>query len=351
MLNSVPILFFSIYAGSLADRLPKLAIFKVTSFVAMSASLTLSIILFHGSVHVGLLMFFVALWGLTMAFEMPARQSLMVELVGKKDLVNAIALNSAMVNSTRVIGPALGGILLNSCGAAWCFLLDAVSFLAVLYSLYRIRLTSTTHVRTSKVDWKYYSEGFKYLKQNPTIARTLMLLMVMSLGGWAYLSQLPAFVPDRLHLGADGYGWLLAMNGLGACTAALMVATMGAKLVKVSTLYTGIGLYSFFVFLFGFQQNPIGAAFLIYFTGFGIILFFAIGNSLVQSNSPDHLRGRIMGIWALVFGGGMPIGSLWMGTVASRTNSGVAMQAGGILCLLGAFFVHRKFRKAIPVKP
>ncbi len=351
MLNSIPVLLFSIYAGSLADRLPKLAIFKVTTCVALLASLTLAILLFNGSVHVGLLMLFVAMWGLATAFEMPARQSLMVELVGKKDLVNAIALNSAMVNSTRVIGPALGGILLSSCGAAWCFLLDAVSFLAVLYSLFHIRLTATTHVQTAKVDWKYYSGGFKYMRQNPTIARTLLLLSVMSLGGWAYLSQLPAFVPDQLHMGADGYGWILAMNGLGACTAALMVATLGAKLVKLSTLYTGIGLYSFFVFLLGFQHNPIGAAFLIYFTGFGIILFFSIGNSLVQSNSPDHLRGRIMGIWALVFGGGMPIGSLWMGTVASRTNSGVAMQVGGILCLLGAFIIYRKYRKGIPVKP
>jgi MFS family permease len=348
MLNSIPILFFSVYAGSLADRLPKLAIFKVTSCVALLASLTLSIILFRGSVHIGLLMSFVVLWGLTTAFEMPARQSLMVELVGKKDLVNAIALNSAMVNSTRIIGPALGGILLNSYGAAWCFLLDAVSFLAVIYSLYQIRLTATTHTRNTKVDWKYYAEGFNYIKTNPILARTVLLLSVMSLFGWAYLSQMPAFVPDRLHLAADGYGWLLSMNGLGACTAALVVAAMGGKLVKTSTLYTGIGIYAVFVFLLGFQHNPIGASFLIFFSGFGIILFFSTGNSLIQSNSPDHLRGRIMGIWALVFGGGMPLGSFWMGTLASRTNSGIAIQVGGVLCVLGASCVYWLFRKDNP---
>ena len=340
MLNSLPILVFSLYSGSLADRIPKLRIFMATSLVALLASLTLAVLLFRGSVSIGVLMLFVAAWGLCMAFEMPARQSLMVELVGKKDLVNAIALNSAMVNSTRIIGPAIGGMLYSALGAAWCFLVDAVSFLAVLYSLFRIRIAKTTHVRTSKVDLKYYLEGFRYLRQNPPLARTILLLFVMSLGGWAYLSQLPAYVHKQIHMDVQGYGWLLSMNGLGACTAALTVATLGAKLVRERTLYAGIGIFSFFIVLFGFQRNPIGAAFMLFFVGFGIILFFSIGNSFIQTHSPDHLRGRIMGIWALVFGGGMPFGSLWMGTLASRMGSGTALQAGGLLCAAGALAIY-----------
>jgi predicted MFS family arabinose efflux permease len=331
---------FSTYAGSLADRIPKLAIFKITSWTAMAASLVFSFLLFHGERDITILMGFVSLWGLCMAFEMPARQSLMVELVGKEHLVNAIALNSAMVNATRVLGPALGGILLSNYGPQWCFLLDALSFTAVLAGLYLMRIDKTTHIKEAKTDWKYYSEGFRYVKNHPTLARTMGLMLLLSIGGWAYLSQFPAFVQDRLGLQADGYGWLLAMNGLGACTAALWVASQGRQLIKERTLFFGIAVYSLFIFLFGFQHNPVGAAFLVYFAGFGIVLFFSTGNSVIQTYSPDPLRGRIMGIWALVFGGGMPIGSFWMGYLAAHTDSGVALQAGGVFCALGAFLIY-----------
>jgi len=291
-------------------------------------------------------MVFAALWGLSMTFEMPSRQTLMVELVGKKDLVNAIALNSAMVNSTRIIGPAVGGLLLASFGAAWCFLLDAVSYLAVLYAIHKIQLPAAHYApKNVKADWKYTLEGFKYLKTNSTIAQTVILLFIMGLGGWAYQSQLSAFVVTQLHLGAQGYGWLLALNGLGACTAALFVAVRGTHIVRVPTLYTGTCIYAAFIILFGFMHHPVGAALLLFFAGFGIILFFSVGNSIIQTQSPDHLRGRLMGIWALVFGGSLPVGSFWMGIVAQKVGSGHALQAGGVFCALGAATVYILGRK------
>jgi MFS family permease len=283
-----------------------------------------------------------------MTFEMPARQTLMVELVGKKDLVNAIALNSAMVNSTRVIGPAVGGLLLGSLGAGWCFLLDAVSYLAVLYAIHKIQLPESHYApKDVKADWKYTLEGFKYVKTNSIIAQTVTLLFILGLGGWAYQSQLPAFAVTQLKMNAQGYGWLLALNGLGACTAALFVAARGARIVRIRSLYIGSSIYAVFIFLFGFMHQPIGAAFLLFFAGFGIILFFSIGNSIIQTQSPDHLRGRLMGIWALVFGGSLPIGSFWMGVIAQKVGSGHALQAGGIFCILGAatiYLVGRKIR-------
>lgn len=341
MLNSLPIFLFAIYAGSLADRIPKIRIFTLTSWFSLLSSLVLAVMLFRGPVHVGYLMVFAALWGTSMAFEMPARQSLMVELVGKKDLVNAIALNSAMVNSARVIGPAIGGLLLASFGAAWCFLLDAMSYLAVLYALRKIRLPASHYApQKVKADWKYTLEGFRYLKTNPIIAQAITLLFLMGLGGWAYQSQLSAFVVTQLGMGAEGYGWLLALNGLGACTAALFVATQGARIVDVKTLYTGAGIFGTFIVLFGFMHQPVGAAFFLFFAGFGIILFFSIGNSIIQTQSPDHLRGRLMGIWALVFGGSMPLGSLWMGAVAQRVGAGHTLQAGGAFCILGALTIY-----------
>jgi MFS family permease len=246
-----------------------------------------------------------------------------------------------MVNSTRVIGPAIGGILLGSFGAAWCFLLDAVSYLAVLYAIHKIQLPAAHYeAKKAKVDWKYTLEGFKYLKTNPIIAQTVTLLFIMGLGGWAYQSQLSAFVVTQLHLGAQGYGWLLALNGLGACTAALFVASRGSRIVHVGSLYIGASIYAAFIVLFGFMHKPVGAAILLFFAGFGIILFFSVGNSIIQTQSPDHLRGRLMGIWALVFGGSLPIGSFWMGVMAQRVGSGHALQVGGLFCALGAFTVY-----------
>ena len=179
------------------------------------------------------------------------------------------------------------------------------------------------------------------------MAQSIALLFIMGLGGWAYQSQLSAFVVTQLKMDAQGYGWLLAINGLGACTAALVVAAQGSRIVRVKTLYTGTGIYGAFIILFGFMHHPVGAAFILFFAGFGIILFFSIGNSIIQTQSPDHLRGRLMGIWALVFGGSMPIGSFWMGVIAQRAGSGPALQAGGLFCVLGASTVYFLGRKNI----
>jgi len=343
-------LLFSTYSGSLADRFPKLRIFRFTSWFALLSSLTLALLLFHGPVGITTLLVFSTLWGTSTAFEMPARQSLMVELVGRKDLVNSIALNSAMVNSTRVIGPAIGMQVYafggdNETGAAWCFLVDALSYLAVLYAIEKMR-PAAAHIKPVKADFKYVLEGFRYLRSHALLAQTVALLSIMTLGGWSYISQLPAYVDTQLHLHGRAYGWLLAMTGLGACVAALTVATMGAVLVRVRTLYIGIGIYSAFVVLFGLERDPIGAALFLFLTGFGLILFFSVGNSMIQTHAPNELRGRLMGIWALVFGGGMPFGSFWMGVVAQRTSSGVSMQVGGLFCALGALMVYFIFRKS-----
>jgi MFS family permease len=349
MLNSLPIFLFAIYAGSLADRVPKIRIFTLTSWFSMLSSLTLAIMLFFGPVNITILMIFSVLWGLSTTFEMPSRQALMVELVGKEDLVNAIALNSAMVNSTRAIGPAIGGLLLAFFGAAWCFLVDALSYFAVLYALHKIKLPASHYApKKVKADLKYTLEGFKYLKTHSALAQAIILLLIMGIGGWAYRSQLSAFAVTQLNTDARGYGWLLAINGLGACIAALWVAARGARLVSAKTLYVGTAIYALFIIFFGFMQQLFSASVILFFAGFGIVLFFSIGNSTVQTQSPDHLRGRIMGIWALVFGAGMPIGSFWMGLLASQTSSGFALQMGGVFCAVGAFVVYLFFRKKHP---
>ena len=192
--------------------------------------------------------------------------------------------------------------------------------------------------------WDHTLEGFRYLRTNTRIATALALMAVLSLGGWAYQSQLSAFVVSQLHQGVKVYGWLFAMNGLGACIAAFFVAAQGARIINARTLWGGAGLYAISIILFGFMTHPLAAAVPLFFAGFGIILCFSVGNSIVQTQSPDHLRGRLMGIWALVFGGGMPLGSLWMGLIAQHTTSGFALQLGGGFCAVGAVGVYVAMR-------
>lgn len=342
--NTLPILLLSLYAGSVADRFPKLTVFKITSGVGFISSSLLAVLIFTGKPDYGVLLLFALLWGTAMAFEMPSRQSLMVELVGPKNLVNAISLNSAMVNASRIVGPALGGPLLALFGAGWCFLLDALSFLVVLWALYRIRVPAKAPTPRPTDRMAYLWEGAHFIGGKPILLRALLLLLLMSVGGWAYQSQLAAFVRLQLGLAEWGYVWILASAGLGSCLAALMVASRGIRLIKESTLYTGIGIYALFMVLFGMQQQPLLAAMEIFAAAFGVTLFFSTTNSLLQSNSPQRLRGRVMGLWAMVFGGGMPIGSFLLGTLADQVGPGKALQMAGFFCLVissGLYFVKR----------
>ncbi len=352
-MNSVPMLVFSLYAGSLADRHSKLAIFRFTSWAAMLTSAVFAALLFTGHRDAGTLLVFSLCWGVAMAFEMPARQSFVVEMVGKKDLANAIALNSALVNASRVVGPALGGFLYSFAGPAWCFFLDSVSYLGVLFGIGKIKTRPHPPPLSTASTWTHLQSSFRFIGRSPDIARVLGMLLVMSLGGWAYQSQLPPFVAVTLRQSAYGYGWLLAMAALGAFVAALWVAYLNDKLKTQRPAYVGILIYSASIILCGFQIDPVAAAFFLFFTGFGLILFFATSNSYLQTHIPDHLRGRLMGVWALVFGGGMPLGNLWMGAVAEKIGSARTLQLGGLICLVAGSAIYFTGRKqhASPPNP
>ena len=347
-MNTLPILLFALYAGSLADRHPKLSVFRATSWFALLSSTTFGVILLLGHHASWLLLLFAALWGTAMAFEMPSRQALIVELVGPKDLSNAIALNSAMVNASRVLGPPIAGFLLSTVGAAWCFLVDAASYIAVLFGISRIRIAETSRTKGPGSTWAHLRIGLDYVVKDPLLARTFGLLMVMSLGGWSYQSQLAPFVSKTLHQEAAGYGWIMAMNGLGACTGALLVAFLHDKLKTQFPAYLGTLIFSICIILVGFQTHPLGAAFFLFFAGFGLILFFSTSNSFLHTHCPNELRGRVMGLWALVFGGGTPLGILLMGLLAEKYGSAQAFQSGALFCLLAGsavYFIGKRPRR------
>jgi len=346
--NTLPTLLFSLYAGSLADRRSKIGVFKATSWAALVVSTTASILLFGGAQHVSWLLAFGFLWGLTMAFEMPARQALVVDLVGRKDLTNAIALNSALFNTSRVIGPALGGLLLASAGAVWCFIVDALSYLAVIFSLGRIRLARPDGAHLPVADLReHVRSSLHYVAQHPKIARTFALLVVMSVGGWAFQPLMAPFVITSLNLGAWGYGWMLSLHGLGAMTGALTVAYLGDRLRTQRPALVGIFLFSVCMFFLGFQRSPAAAGVFLFGAGFGLILFFSTSNSFLQSHVPDGMRGRVMGLWALAFGGGMPLGNLWMGALARQVGTARTFQVAGLVCLVAGFAVYQAFERRL----
>ncbi len=342
-LNTLPPLFLSAYAGSLADRVPRLSLFKATTWFALVSSLLVAGLDFAGLLNFPLLVIFSVLWGLAMAFEMPARQSLIMDLVGPKELVNALSLNSAMVNIARVAGPSLGAWMMVKSGTAWCFLADGLSFLAVAYALTQINLPRIKHPFPTGKD--RIREVLRFILKRPSLARPLALVLVMSIGGWSYVSQLSAFTVENLKGGAWDYGWILAMAGLGSCVSALLVATLGRAWIRESLLYWGIGTFSGFIFIFGFQSAAVPAALILFGAAFGFTLFFSPTNSLLQIQAPNEMRGRVMGLWATIFGGGMPLGSFWMGWAADRFGSGTALQAGGIFCVAGSLLVLLIFRK------
>ncbi len=344
-LNTLPVPFIAPWAGTLADQFSKIKIFQITSVFSMISSLTITVLLFISRPSILELMIFSLLWGCSSAFEMPARQALVIDLVKSDEMVNAVALNSSLINFTRIIGPALAGILIGSIGAAWCFLIDAISFIIILIVLSKLKnIPNSSSLKRTPV-LKQLKEVVHYVKRTPIISRNLLILATMSIFGWAYFSQLPAIAKTQLHMGAEGYGWLLAMTGLGASMAGLTVATLSKHPKIELQSYIGIIIFCLSIIAFGFQKNLVASAFFLFLSGYGLILFFSTNNSLIQLSVSNEFRGRVTGLRATAFGGGMPIGSFWMGIVASKIGSTLTLQISAALALIFSIYIFSHFIK------
>jgi MFS family permease len=329
VLNSLPALFLSGWAGALADRHSKRHMVQLTTWAALAASLTMALLLGLGcNLGFGALLAMALWWGLAQAFEAPARQSMIRDLAGREVMGNAIALNSAAFNTARIMGPALGGLLLSAVGAAWCFAADALSFLAVLYSL---AIIPNTPPRAQKGSGGL-DEVWAYLRTDRASLRILLLLAAVSLLGWTYTTQMAAYARRHLGLEAGGYGWLLAINGAGACLGALVVAAKAQQPRPLRQMSTGLILLTLGLVAMGGADSLLWASLALFTAGLGMLLFFATGNTTLQMRVPDALRGRVMGLWITVFMGSAPIGSLPLGWAAQAWGSARAIQLSGLLC-------------------
>ena len=343
---SAPMLVFSTWGGWLADRYPKRSVIVVTQFCSMFISLSMAVLVFTKIVQPWHIIALAILSGITMAFDLPARQSFVIEMTSREDLMNAISLNSSAFNCARIVGPSIAGFLMAHLGIALCFLCDGLSFIPVIAGLLLMRLPKKeTSMATGRGAIAQVMEGFRYVGHHRRVLTILALFTVVGIFGWSYSVLLPAFAQDLLHLGANGYGLLMAGSGVGALLAALTVASAGHMLPTRTMALGGVWIFSSALVLFAYTRNLYIGVVLLAIVGFGLVLYFSTSNTVLQSIVPDEMRGRVMGIWALIFGGMIPLGSLEAGLMADFVGTPATMAIGALICALAALVTLHVIRK------
>jgi MFS family permease len=330
-IGTIPTLFLMLPAGALIDRTPRRRVLLVTQTIMMLLALILAALAATKTLqiwHIGVL---AACLGICNSFDAPTRQAMAVEMVeDRADLMNAIALNSTIFNMARVVGPAIGGAVLAAVGAAWCFTLNGLSFLAVLIALLLMRLPKThQEVRTDPVILQI-SESIKYVWQTPVIRAAMALVAISSLFAFSYAVLLPAYAVDVLHVGEAGLGALNTAVGLGALVGSLTVASLARFRSKGLLLTVGSLMFPAVLLVFAFSRSFWLSLVALSIIGIGFVTQNATSNTVIQAIVPDRLRGRVMATYMLMFFGTAPFGSLQAGTIAQTfgTPMGVAVGAG-----------------------
>ncbi len=336
----VPVLAFSLWAGVVADRVPKRRLLLMTQTGMMILAFILSADMFLGTVqwwHVAILAF---LLGTANAFDAPTRQAFVVEMVGRRELMNAIALNSAMFNSARIIGPALAGVTLAALGAAWCFAVNGVSFLAVIAGLALMDVPPYVGAALGESPLKQMREGVSYIWHQPVVRPLITLVAVSNMFALGYMALLPALAQDVLHVGTVGYGFMTTAIGVGALVGALVIASLGDYQRKGLMLTAGNLLFPVMVIALSVSRSFHLTVGLLVVAGLGFMTQNATANTLVQTTVPDGLRGRVMSVYMMVFQGFFPIGSLIAGAVAEGFGVPAGAAFGGIIALAYGLFLH-----------
>ena len=330
---SVPVFVLSLGAGAIIDRLPRRRVLVATQTSAMLLAFVLAFLTFSGLVQPWHILVLSFLLGVVNAFDGTARQTFVKDLVGKEDLMNAIALNSATFNTSRLIGPALAGLALATVGAGWCFLLNGLSFLAVIVALLRMKLPSFVPPARRGPLAAEIGEGLRYIRHDPIVLPVIGLVVVSSVFGFSYNALLPAYARDVLQVGAQGLGLLSTAVGLGALVGALWVASSGRSQHKGWLLTFGSLLFPVMLCLLAFTDTFAVALLVLVGAGLGFMVQNATANTLVQTTVPDDLRGRVMSVYMLAFFGMSPIGSLQGGAVAERWGVAAGIGLGASIAL------------------
>jgi len=339
----LPTWLFMLYGGVVSDRFPRKKILLITQFSMMLLALILAGLYFTGLIkpwHILLLSF---LLGTANAFDAPARQSFVVDLVPREDLNNAIALNSTMFNASVVVGPALGGLVYALVGPGWCFMVNALSFIAVIGGLLLMRIEYQMVSENKHSAFSDIREGLLYVSKKPSIIAIFCAIACFSLFGLAFINLLPAWSVNVLHGNSETNGLLQAARGFGALLVALSIASIGSIRIKGKLLTLGTFLVPIFVLLFSLiAYAPMSIA-VIVLVGISGMLVSNMCMTIIQNITADEFRGRVLSIYNLVFSGFLPIGSLWIGTAAGFFGEQTAVIISAGLAFLGAAAIWKLF--------
>jgi MFS family permease len=339
-IGSLPTLVLMLPAGAVADRVSRRKMMLITQTVMMICAFILAFFTGTKSLQVWYIAVLGFILGIAGAFDAPARLALTVELVDdRRDLQNAIALNSTMFNLARVVGPAIGGLVLAAVGATWCFILNGLSFVAVLVALWGMHLNETVKPPRTRRMTAEIGDGLHYVWDTKIVRAMVALVAVTSIFGFSYSVLMPAYAVDVLGVGEAGLGALTAAVGAGALIGSLTVASLTRSRRKGWQLTFGSLLFPIALFAFALSRNLVLSLAILVVVGFGFIIQNTTSNTLVQMLVPDHLRGRVMSVYSMMFIGTMPIGSLLAGSLAQIYGTSLTIIFGASVTLLFALFV------------
>ena len=339
--SQFPVFLVAPLGGIVADRHNRQRVVIATQAASMVLALILAILTLTGLVRVWQVFTLAALLGVVNAFDIPARQAFLVDMVGKEDLMNAIALNSSMFNAARVVGPAIAGILVAKIGEGWCFFANGVSYIAVIIGLMMMRVQRPARLASSASPMVHIKEGFRFVRHTRPIVVILLLLGLVSLVAMPYTVLMPLFADRILHGGARGLGILMGATGVGALLGALTLASRSGVRGLGKWVAFSCGGFGVFLVLFAFSRIFWLSAALLLPVGFCMMLQMSSSNTLIQAMSPDHLRGRVMSVYSMMFMGLAPFGALFGGALADRLGAPRTVAMGAVAAIGGAvWFYH-----------
>jgi MFS family permease len=351
--GQIPTLLLAPFTGVLIDRWNRHRILVVTQVLAMLQSVALAALTLAGIITVTEILALQVVQGIINAFDTPARQTFVVEMVtDRADLPNAIALNSSMVNASRIIGPSVGGIMIAAVGEGWCFALDAVSYLAVIASLLAMRLEKFSPPAANTRMLDELRTGFRYVTRFPPVRDSLILLALVATMGMPYNVLMPAIAASVLHGGPHTLGYLMTAIGVGALGGAFYLASRRSVLGLGRVMVTATGTFGVGLIAFSFSRVLWLSLLLLPFVGAGMMVVMASTNTILQTIVEDDMRGRVMSFYTMAFLGTAPLGSLLAGFAADHIGPTRTVTLGGVACALAAVvFGARLPRLRIHVSP
>jgi MFS family permease len=348
--SQIPSLFLLPFAGVLVERWDRHRVLVITQILSMIQSLTLAVLALTGTINIWQIMALSLFQGVISAFDSTARQVFIIDIIERKeDLANAIALNAAMFNGARLIGPAIGGLLIAVVGAGYCFLIDGISYIAVIVALLAMRISPKKRQYSNTKLLERFKEGFVYTFGFAPIRAIIILLAIVSFMGMQYTVLVPIFATNILKGGADVLGFLMAASGVGSLVGAVYLSTRKSvlglgRVIALSPAMMGIGLIAF-----ALSRVLWFSLLMMFLVGLGFLLQFASSNTVLQTIVEDDKRGRVLSIYTMAFFGVLPLGNLFAGSLANYIGAPNTLIIGGVFCLLGSLFFVRQLPALRPL--